>query len=323
MKITNELINEWIKLYNKPTSTLEISKIYNVSMTTVIKYLRNNNVEIRPIGVVLKVKNKKNYDENYFENIDTEKKAYFLGLLYADGNVSNNNRVSISLKKNDKHILEEMKHDMNGEMNIFDDKKNNRVLYFSGKKIVKDLEKYGLIPRKSLIIKYPDLDKNLNRHFIRGYFDGDGNIYKRKTSNSSRFSICSGSKSFLDEIKYILIEDLNIKNCKNSKIKNTKCNIIAWSQVGEIKKIYKYLYNKSNIFLLRKKSYFDKSILSMDNIKRKSFNYWTKEKCQKEALKYKKITYFKKSVGGAYNSAYCNGWLNDICKHMKNTKNLC
>lgn len=51
----------------------------------------------------------KNINDSFFEKIDTEEKAYFLGLFYADGcNYINGNasRVALSLQEDDKKILE-------------------------------------------------------------------------------------------------------------------------------------------------------------------------------------------------------------------------
>lgn len=45
-------------------------------------------------------------------------------------------------------------------------------------------------------------------------------------------------------------------------------------------------------------------------------NYWTKERCQEEALKYKTRTEFKKKSYQAYKYSNLNCWFDDICKHM-------
>ena len=48
------------------------------------------------------LKTKYSYDRNYFEKIDTEDKAYFLGFLYADGfNTKQGFRLQISQKDED------------------------------------------------------------------------------------------------------------------------------------------------------------------------------------------------------------------------------
>jgi predicted GIY-YIG superfamily endonuclease len=50
--------------------------------------------------------------------------------------------------------------------------------------------------------------------------------------------------------------------------------------------------------------------------KNKPNGYWTKERCQEEALKYKTRTEFRKNSGGAYKSSLRNNFLNEICSHM-------
>ena len=56
-----------------------------------------------------------------------------------------------------------------------------------------------------------------------------------------------------------------------------------------------------------------------ENIKPK--NYWTKEKCLEKALEYNTKNEFRKSNKGAYESSRKNGWLEDICSHMKPLNN--
>ncbi|HSG30473.1 MAG TPA: hypothetical protein VLB82_02900, partial [Thermodesulfobacteriota bacterium] len=51
--------------------------------------------------------------------------------------------------------------------------------------------------------------------------------------------------------------------------------------------------------------------------KRKPAGYWTKERCKKAALECKHKGEFSKTYSSAYGSALRNGWMNDICSHMK------
>jgi hypothetical protein len=50
------------------------------------------------------------------------------------------------------------------------------------------------------------------------------------------------------------------------------------------------------------------------------FNYWTKEKCKIDAIKYNSKSKWKDQSGSAYNSARKNGWLEECCKHMPELK---
>lgn len=52
----------------------------------------------------------------------------------------------------------------------------------------------------------------------------------------------------------------------------------------------------------------------------KSKNYWTKEKCQQEALKYELKSEFRKLSISAYNISIRNKWIDEICHHMKTNK---
>ena len=54
---------------------------------------------------------------------------------------------------------------------------------------------------------------------------------------------------------------------------------------------------------------------------REGNNYWTKEKCQKEALKYNYRTELKKLKPYVYHRCRKNNWLDDVCKHMNKIGN--
>lgn len=50
---------------------------------------------------------------------------------------------------------------------------------------------------------------------------------------------------------------------------------------------------------------------------KKSRNYWTKEKCHEESLKFNRRGEFQKKSKVAYQVALKNKWLDEICSHMK------
>ena len=111
----------------------------------------------------------------------------------------------------------------------------------TAKKIFKDLIKLGVTPRKSLTLKFPTfLNEDLMRHFIRGYFDGDGCIwdgkrqkrivkdktvklgYREKTVHNVKFTF-TGNDSFISDLQKYLVNKIGINICKlnYSKAKNS------------------------------------------------------------------------------------------------------
>ena len=153
---------------------------------------------------------KKNYNEDYFEQIDTEDKAYFLGFIYADGSVIYDNekyryKLVLKLHTKDNHILESLINYVDGEMDIwFDGQREMCEVGFSGKKMVIDLIKLGVTPNKTFTLKYPNIDEKLEKHFLRGYFDGDGCIRtsfdKRDGTKRGDLRIVGGSLDMLNKL---------------------------------------------------------------------------------------------------------------------------
>jgi len=66
-----------------------------------------------------------------------------------------------------------------------------------------------------------------------------------------------------------------------------------------------------------KNNWLEEVSIHMDYKKRKNTNFWNKENCQIEALKYNKRSQFAYNSKGAYKSARKNKWLDEICSHMK------
>ena len=249
-------INDWIELY-KTKSATEIASDYDISTNTVIKYLRLSGIKMRNQSPV-RMTYKKKVNSKYFEKIDSVEKAYFLGLLFADGNLYNNT-ITLSLKRCDRDILEKFKSSIEGEMSIYD-YKNESILKFSDKVFKEFLLNQGISPNKSLTIKYPKIKKCFDRHFIRGYFDGDGCVSihtdKRNGSRRGQVNICSGSKSFIEDLVDKLVAYTNIRKNK-IRCPNGVYNVIDWGGLSDVEKIYEFLYKDTDLYLDRKKKTFD------------------------------------------------------------------
>ena len=202
-----------IELYKENNSMCKIAKLLEISSRTVNNVLNSNNIEIK--------RKHSKINENYFEDPNTEKAAYWAGFIAADGYIYNKNKgnsqssLTIELSNKDKDHLIKLGNDINKNVTNYD-KHNSCKLRITSNKICKDLEKYNIYKNKSLTLKFPE---NINieniHHFIRGYFDGDGCFTKI-------YDII-GTEKFLKKI----IEILPF-NCEHSfyKPKDEKCYIL-------------------------------------------------------------------------------------------------
>jgi hypothetical protein len=210
------------------------------------------------------------YNEDFFERIDNEEKAYFLGFLFADGCVINNvekyrYQVTLKLHTKDRHILESFIVSVNGEMPIWKHGQREMVeIHFSGKKMVNDLINLGVTSNKTFTLQYPIIDETLERHFLRGYFDGDGciRIKEDKRDNTKRgdLRIVSGSIDMLNKINERMNVLFGVNTNKLYGPKDKDYKYIGWSGMSDIEKIYDGFYSESVLFLSRKKIIFDEVI---------------------------------------------------------------
>jgi hypothetical protein len=141
-------------------------------------------------------------DENYFKCINTEDKSYFLGLIYADGYLNEKRGyMSLTLQEKDIDILEKFKHyiQTNKPLQFIKrNEKNTQNQYrflITRRKMINDLILLGVHQNKSFTCN-PNIINNWNdefiRHFIRGYYDGDGSLtfYKSRNTFNSTINIC-------------------------------------------------------------------------------------------------------------------------------------
>lgn len=204
-------------------------------------------------------------NNDYFDSIDNETKAYFLGFLYADGcNHKQNNAFNLQLKESDKYILDIFKKDLEytGPLLKVQKKNIHYNLNVFSKKICQTLEKLGVVANKTFLLNnIPDINSELLHHFIRGVFDGDGciryvDMSNFKRSSKLRFCIC-GNEPFLENIQNVLINNLGISKNKLNKFQHSKSKQLEYTGNTNCKKIYNYLYKDATIFLTRKKEIFD------------------------------------------------------------------
>ena len=213
---------------------------------------------------------RKKFNEDYFEVIDTPEKAYFLGFIFADGCLIDDPkkyryRLNIKIHNKDEDILERFISLLDSEVKIWKSKgRDISVIGFSSKKIINDLKNIGLHQNKTYTIDYPKIDEKLERHFLRGYFDGDGciriNEDKRDKSKRGDLRIVGGSVKFIKTLNERMgkLFGVNVNKLYGPKDKNYK--FIGWAGMSDIERIYDGFYSDTDLFLNRKKIIFNEVI---------------------------------------------------------------
>jgi hypothetical protein len=243
----------------------------------------------------------KNVNHDYFSVIDTERKAYFLGLIYADGTIitpkektgkQRQKQLAIALQEEDGYILEEICKDIKPKksINIANPPsvlnkgwKKRAVFKVSSNKICEDLISKGCLQNKSKVgMNFPELSLHLIKHFIRGFFDGDGCIYVKEVKNSykrvttytlkksftpklhKRIIFCSTSEKFLKDCLTYLDKELKLESKPQWKSKKRTQLVYLLSIEGkkDVEKIQTYFYNDATIFMKRKLNKFNMTISS-------------------------------------------------------------
>ena len=240
----NEQVKYIIEQYEyKKVSIKDISKQFNCSDGSIRRLLIRNNVKIRD---KLLYRN-----SDYFENIDSSDKAYWLGIMYSDGCVCEraNGRYSIELEMIDKEHIEKFRSALNADNHkistIIHKNINNAKLSYAihiyDNKMAKDLIKLGCIPRKSYYLSsIPDINQEFIYDFIRGFVDGDGCICYNKSSDSYVFKLTGASPLFLKDIMSILkIDRLSLNKCTETSYQVTS------SKRDDIYRILTKLYEHS------------------------------------------------------------------------------
>lgn len=199
-------------------------------------------------------------DKNLMDNIDSEEKAYWLGFFYADAyNNEKLGRLVIELQEHDKNHLTKCAKFFGKPRKPFKQIKNKGKyiayrLELNSKHLTKMLADKGCHQTKSFDITFPFwIDKNLIRHFIRGYFDGDGCLYVNKSEDQLGMHITS-TKEMITAIHDLLMKELNINSYISypEKYTGNTCRLDSGGS-RRISKFCEWLYEGATIFLDRKR----------------------------------------------------------------------
>lgn len=260
-KINYDLI---IKDFKSGMSLTNIEKKYSYSRQSISIILKRMGFEIP------NKQNELKFNNLVFDVIDTEEKAYWLGFIFADGYISSHKEgkkkkyaFELCVKGSDYNHMIKFNHFMeHKDLNIYNGevKIDGKIFYRSrfcinNKHFWEVLNSYGCTPQKSLTLKFPDTNifksKELIRHFIRGYFDGDGCFSYSKDSAVHPIVSILGTKEFLTELQNNICNEVECKFGTKDKRRDSNTYVLNFNRKNTIKMI-NYLYGNSNIYLDRK-----------------------------------------------------------------------
>ncbi|MFE8701003.1 LAGLIDADG family homing endonuclease [Cytobacillus sp. FJAT-54145] len=248
---------EIIRLYENGESLISIANRYEGLRHYHVDYiLRKHNIPKRSNKV-----NSRKYSLNhhFFDVVDSEEKAYWLGFIAADGYITTKeNIIGISLHHSDESHLEKFKKAINATYPVHQYRGSGyggeveyvRIAVRSDQ-VWKMLKEHGILENKSLILTFPEsIPPNFYLPFIRGYFDGDGSLsyYKKKDAYTVKIA---GTKEMLEAITTILGYPNRklYKRYKNSTKNTYSVEIGGRRQVVDV---MNKLYHGATVYLERK-----------------------------------------------------------------------
>jgi len=208
-------------------------------------------------------------NENYFNSVNNDESAYILGFISADGGVFDNALTIGQSSDKGKELLEWIKSKLDSDHVLYyrPPKKETHnycnVLTITSPKIVSDLNNFNIDEQKKYNYKFPDnLNLNLFKQFLRGYFDGDGcvGVYDEKGERNGKIYLSRylklsfyGTIDFIEKCKVLIPIKGHITYSKNK----THCEII-WTN-KKAREFGKWLFENNNQLPLyvKSKKYFE------------------------------------------------------------------
>lgn len=241
----------WLMMYRSGLKPKDIGREFGYPDATIYAALHRQGISFGPGGA------KRQYDLNddFFENIDCEEKAYWLGFISADGCVHRRNLI-IQLKGSDKEHIEKFRRAINCSVPIsvrdVSNFGNGTVsqcrICVTSQKMVDDLSVLGVTEAKSATLVPPNLPYELMRHYWRGMIDGDGHISIDNKNRLCQAGLCgswSTMKMFNDFLRTYTTHRVSIRPMKS-------IFSVTFGGVGAIKNSLSVFYGDCSVWLDRK-----------------------------------------------------------------------
>jgi hypothetical protein len=190
-----------VNAYLKGKSGPKIAAELNTTPTTVYAHLRKTGRSIRTLS---DYNREEDCNHNFFDVIDRPEKAYWLGLLLADGCVSKSNEVILSLHVRDIDTVRAFKSALgSGSKVTIREQRDKRIrdskrfkstcaaVRIRSRRLCVALAKYGILPGKTRSPRMVSgIPPKFERDFWRGAVDGDGwVVFSTRPNGSHQFIV--------------------------------------------------------------------------------------------------------------------------------------
>ena len=249
-----------VKYYLDGMNSRAAARKARIGKETLRKYLRDKDL-LRKENII---QADKMYDESFFDQINTEEKAYWFGFIFADGSVriaEDTYSVAIEIQESDIDMLHLFNKSLHGNLIIKHRRRKNPTgsitkmcsLTIYSKHMAEALAAKGCKPNKTYegeIMKHVIEGHELKMAFVRGYVDGDGFISK---PGVNIFSIVVRSNKVANYLNRIIIEETGaIPTFHYEKGKNGDAYRLRITNQTEFEMFLSKLYENATIFMERK-----------------------------------------------------------------------
>lgn len=202
------------------------------------------------------------FNHEYFRDY-TPENSYWMGFIDADGHVNTKRgRLELKIHCRDVDRLNAFRKSVSRNFPIYHFRTRPQVgIQMISREIVNDLV------QKNIGVKSPNLEPPIGiaedcvRHFLRGYFEGDGSVSLAIRPNGGLNPIFEiiGSRYLLEWMKAKLIQQANLQS-RMSICGREGCYVFKIGSFSSIAKIAHYFYDNvdENLFMARKKAKLEK-----------------------------------------------------------------
>jgi hypothetical protein len=242
-----------------------IAQKMGCSISKVQKYLEREGLTRSNLDSKRLLSKLTQHNSTFFDNIDTEEKAYWLGFFYADGYLAKNGCVlTINLSWKDASHLQRFANIFQREVLVHErtpDKRNGKsyrvatcsfsCAYLWNALIAKGIKQGNTLSEDISVFEHiPD---ELIHHFARGFFDGDGYVHRNKRGGLEFGFV--GSCTFMRHLSSLIVIATGLAA---PKLNDTdKVATLHWNGTGVSGRFKNWLYRNATIWLERKRRVFD------------------------------------------------------------------